>query len=556
MAYTRTTIEPPDYTFIPGGLRIGAQIIVRGRVGFHQERFHFNLQDNKEEGCDVAFHFNPRTAAQTVVRNSFQGRWQNEERDIPSFPFAAGSKFTVRIYVGSDSFVVLVNGQHFVDYRHRLPFTNIRYLKLSEGAEYYESTVKNPARAPYKGEFPGGLRMGKALRVQGFVNDNADRFAINFNSDIDGDIVGVHFNPRQDQHDVVLNTKIDQWQHEERGQGWFPFNRGQYFDVLFIASNGRFNIYVNDKLFTTYVFRIPPEDIHYLEINGDVTLMDVEFTDPLPDDYVKVIPSGLEKGDLVVAKGFFYPEGQRFAVNLIYGTSVNDDIALHFNPRRDENEVVLNSRESGDWEEEERHSLPALLLDMIPFQLEIVTKKKKFKIYLNGHKFASFKARGDVESIRGISVNGEAYIYEVKLLRCVEKPFVDRLPGPLELGSWITVIGTPKKHCESFAINLQCGDGLDYDGDVAFHFNPRFQVEDTVRNTLQEGSWGVEEREEPCFPFHPEDRFEVHIVRLAHAFRVFVNQKSYIDYAHRIQPEQVSHVMLTGSCNFFEPEFN
>lgn len=558
MAYHRTNqITPPDYTLIPGGLNIGSQIIIRGRVPTGHGRFSINLQTDEcdFEGCDIAFHFNPRVDEEVVVRNSFQESWQDEETDIPFFPFYDGAKFTVRIYVAADFYFVLVNGRDFIRFNHRLSYQDVRYLYLTEGAEYYETTIQNSCRTPYKGEFPGGLRMGKALRVRGFVNDDAEKFAINFNSDVDGEQVGVHFNPRQDEMTVVLNSKVGDWQEEERIEDSMPFLRGQFFDCHFVAWDGCFMIYVNEKFFGSYNFRVQPEEIFFLDICGDVTLMDVEFTDPLPGDYIKEVHSGLEKNDLIVTKGFFYPEGNRFAINLIYGTTMDDDVGLHFNPRRDDGETVLNSKDGGDWQEEERHGLPSPFSDMVPFQVEIAVKSKKFKIYVNGKKLASFKARGNVEDIKGINVTGEAYIYEVKLLKRVELPFVDRLPGTLEPGSWVSLIGTPKKHADKFAINLQCGEDADYGCDVAFHFNPRFSGEDSIRNTLEGGDWGEEETVQPNFPFESEDRFEIHILRLSDIYRVFINGQFYIDYAHRIDPERVCHLMLTGDCNFFEPEF-
>lgn len=558
MAYRKTNqIVPPDFTYIPGGLNIGSQIIVRGRVTAGHGRFSINLQNDNTDfnTCDVAFHFNPRVDEETVVRNSYQDGWQDEELDIPFFPFYDGAKFTVRIFVGPDNYYVLVNGRGFLTYNHRLSYQDVRYLYLTEGAEYYETTIQNSCRVPYKGEFPGGLKMGKSVRVRGFVNDDADRFQINFNCDSDGETVGVHFNPRQDDETVVLNSKVGDWQEEERDQDWFPFHRGQFFDVTFVAWDERFMIYVNDKFFTEYKFRVQPEEIYYLEIIGDVSLMDVEFTDPLPDDHIKEIPSGLEKSDMIVTKGFFYPEGNRFAINLMYGTSMDDDIGLHFNPRRDDGEVVLNNKDGGDWQEEERHELPSPFMDMLPFTVEIVVKSNKYKMYVNGKKLASFRSRGSIEDIKGINVNGEAYIYEVKLLRRVERPFVDRLPGTLEPGSWVSLVGTPKKHADSFAVNLQCGEDCEYGCDVPFHFNPRFSGEDSVRNTLEDGSWGDEEREQPNFPFEPEDRFEINIVRLSDCYRVFVNRHNYIDYSHRLSPDSVCNLMLTGDCNFLEPEF-
>lgn len=70
----------------------------------------------------------------------------------------------------------------------------------------------------------------------------------------------------------------------------------------------------------------------------------------------------------------------RFSVNLNYGTSVNDDIALHFNPRRDQGEVVLNNRQNGGWGAEERHKLPNPFTELLPFEVEFVNKSNKFKV--------------------------------------------------------------------------------------------------------------------------------------------------------------------------------
>ena len=38
-------------------------------------------------------------------------------------------------------------------------------------------------------------------------------------------------------------------------------------------------------------------------------------------------------------------------------------------------------------------------------------------------------------------------------------------------------------------------------------------------------------------------------------FQVFINQKHYIDFAHRIDADRICHLMMTGACNFFEPEY-
>ena len=45
--------------------------------------------------------------------------------------------------------------------------------------------------------------------------------------------------------------------------------------------------------------------------------------------------------------------------------------------------------------------------------------------------------------------------------------------------------------------------------DVAFHFNPRFDGDVTVRNSKESGGWQNEEREQECFPFTRGEEFEI-----------------------------------------------
>ena len=104
-------------------------------------RFHINLQEDED---NVAFHFNPRQQGDLVVRNTKEGGdWQEEERDIPYFPFNEGRTFQIKIEVTSECFRVYVNGRYFLDYVHRMDLHRIRALYLSEGAEYYDATFQN-----------------------------------------------------------------------------------------------------------------------------------------------------------------------------------------------------------------------------------------------------------------------------------------------------------------------------------------------------------------------------------------------------------------------------
>ena len=70
----------------------------------------------------------------------------------------------------------------------------------------------------------------------------------------------------------------------------------------------------------------------------------------------------------------------RFAVNFLNGFTANDDIALHFNPRKTTGEVVLNSRYGGAWHSEEKVALPVVFWSNRPFQVKMETKRNKFKV--------------------------------------------------------------------------------------------------------------------------------------------------------------------------------
>ena len=96
------------------------------------------------------------------------------------------------------------------------------------------------------------------------------------------------------------------------------------------------------------------------------------------------VPGGLNPGSQIIVRGRVLPDETRFAINLKCGEDDDADIALHFNPRRDDGEVVFNSKEGGDWEEEERHPLPSAMQEMVPFEVEILTKSNKFKVSVAG----------------------------------------------------------------------------------------------------------------------------------------------------------------------------
>ncbi|KAK1330238.1 hypothetical protein QTO34_010425 [Cnephaeus nilssonii] len=96
---------------------------------------------------------------------------------------------------------------------------------------------------PHKTSLPEGVRVGTVMRIRGVVPDKARRFHVNLLcSEEEGAEAALHFNPRMDESTVVFNTKEHGvWGPEERGHG-LPFQRGQPFDVLLIATEEGFKV--------------------------------------------------------------------------------------------------------------------------------------------------------------------------------------------------------------------------------------------------------------------------------------------------------------------------
>ena len=71
------------------------------------------------------------------------GDWQEEERDIPYFPFNEGKTFLIKIEVAASLYRVYVNGKHFINYGHKMDMDRVHYLFITDGAEYYDITFQN-----------------------------------------------------------------------------------------------------------------------------------------------------------------------------------------------------------------------------------------------------------------------------------------------------------------------------------------------------------------------------------------------------------------------------
>ncbi|XP_065136950.1 galectin-9C-like isoform X1 [Paramisgurnus dabryanus] len=304
---------------IQGGLQNGKSIIISGRVLPCANRFHVNLHCGSHSASDIALHFNPRyeRGSVYVVHNTCQkGCWGSEERKYES-PFALGHPFTLQILVTQDTYKISTNGRHFMDFKHRISYTQVDTISVGGMVELNSVVFQNPPFLPPQPGFPafppqpgfpafppqpgfppqhaippvcgfpsypsavgytipyktiinGGLYPGKNILIQGIINPNAKRVAFNLCHRTG---IALHYNPRFDENVVVRNShKMEKWDAEERFGG-MPFQRGQPFQVTITCNPHHYNVFVNGQQAHTFNHRYTNlHEIDILEVCGDVQL--------------------------------------------------------------------------------------------------------------------------------------------------------------------------------------------------------------------------------------------------------------------------------------------
>ncbi|OWF53976.1 Galectin-related protein A [Mizuhopecten yessoensis] len=122
---------------IPGDMTAGRIVTISGTPRTGCKRFTINLECVKTAIKDIAFHIDVRMQrlghSHQVIRNScIRGRWGDEEKHVPYFPFQANASFDITILSEHDMFKVAVNNQHFTEFYHRmLKLDRINVINIS-----------------------------------------------------------------------------------------------------------------------------------------------------------------------------------------------------------------------------------------------------------------------------------------------------------------------------------------------------------------------------------------------------------------------------------------
>ncbi|XP_053545017.1 galectin-2 [Bombina bombina] len=124
----------------------------------------------------------------------------------------------------------------------------------------------------------------------------------------------------------------------------------------------------------------------------------------------EVVNLELKSGDSLKIKGKLPGDAKKFSMNIGRNAS---DVALHFNPRLNENTIVCNSKRSNNWESEQRSDHQCFKAGT-EVKFSIKFEGDKFNVKLpDGHEI-SFPNRHGYDKLTYLSVNGDFKVTSFK----------------------------------------------------------------------------------------------------------------------------------------------
>ncbi|CAJ0577880.1 unnamed protein product, partial [Mesorhabditis spiculigera] len=266
----------------------------------------------------------------------------------------------------------------------------------------------------------------------------------------------------------------------------------------------------------------------------------------------------IEPGQTLIIRGKTNEDAKRFNINLHRDSPdfSGNDVPLHISVRFDEGKLVFNTYSKGAWGKEERQKNPVKKGE--PFDLRIRAHEGRFTVYVDRVQVKEFEHRVALQHVSHLSIDGDVTLNHVQWGgKYYPVPYESGIAGEgLVPGKTLVIHGTPTKKAKRFNINL-----LKKDGDIALHFNPRFDEKKglglvcgklvpggVVRNSLVSGEWGNEEREGKN-PFDKNHGFDLEIRNEEFAFQIFVNGERFCSYAHRVEPKDIGGLQIQGDID-------
>lgn len=346
-------------------LHDGTMTIIQGNVPRNCKRFHINLSVSPylNEKCETALHLNPRfEGVNQVVRNSYiQNRWGVEERGGAAFPLRLGENFEVIILSTNGHFKVAFNGQHFCEFKYRMPKERVTSLVV-------EGDVKLNC-LKFRG--PGIEILSQA------GNPNM---------------------PHGPPQPVICPPCGPQIPPPSFAPGFRP--PGSSAPPAYFPPG-------------------PPQP----GFGPPTSQFGPPQAGPLPPPINLTVPlrhplaGGLYPGRMIHVSGVPHSTSSSgFSINLKTGEGPKADIAFHFNVRFKERVIVRNTMIRGGWGPEERNVPNFPFGPGLNFDIIIRCEAHSLKVAVNNAHFIEYKHRvKDLNSIRLLEVVGELRLTNVNV---------------------------------------------------------------------------------------------------------------------------------------------
>lgn len=139
---------------VEGGLVPGKMVRVQGQTPADAVRFAINYQlgPTLNPRDDIAIHVSPRFSEGFITRNHISSMsWGMEENEGP-MSIRPGEEFEILLLCDHHSYKIAINGRHFAEFVHRLPYQRVTHLVIDGDVEVnsivYEVVSVDPPSPP------------------------------------------------------------------------------------------------------------------------------------------------------------------------------------------------------------------------------------------------------------------------------------------------------------------------------------------------------------------------------------------------------------------------
>jgi len=287
--------------------------------------------------------------------------------------------------------------------------------------------VPNPS-CPYNDAIPGGLTPGKTITIGGVVGHGADRLQFNLLTHSGSN--ALHINPRFSDNVNVRNSLLGGGWGQEEKHGPLIFQHGAAFELTILVQPDKYIVHINGHPAFHYAHRCPFQEVSRLELQGQMQIHRISYTDSYQPKGNEVqnpglpfsmpILGGAQPGRLIQLK--VVPQHGRFVINLQSGPMPqgSNDIQFHVSVRWDDPNsggrpvVVRTNCQGGSWGPEERDAA------FFPFQpgqeaeVLILVDPHEWKMAVNGQHFVGMGHRSPLQGATHINVSGNVQLRSIR----------------------------------------------------------------------------------------------------------------------------------------------